>query len=163
MDAQHEARGTVHRRGATDGPAGSGEPTGDPMLLGGARILVAEDTAMIRRLVSMFLTKGGARVEVVRDGQEAVECALAAEASPDPFDLVLMDMQMPVMDGYQAATALRAAGYRKPIVALTAHAGEEDARACCRAGCDGHLAKPIGCEAMIAACARWIGRPHAGA
>jgi len=72
-----------------------------------------------------------------------VNLVLAAEQSDSPFDVVFMDMQMPIMDGYEATRSLRNAGYKKPIIALTAQAMLEDCQKCINVGCDGYLAKPI--------------------
>jgi CheY-like chemotaxis protein len=107
------------------------------------RVLVAEDDEDNRLLIRTQLERAGATVEVAGDGAAAAERALAAEAEGRPFHLVLMDMRMPAMDGYAATRALREAGYRRPIVALTAQAMVGDREKCLAAGCDDCLAKPI--------------------
>ncbi|MEZ5965014.1 MAG: response regulator [Planctomycetota bacterium] len=113
------------------------------------RVLLAEDGADNQRLLSFVLHKAGARVVVVGDGQQAVEAALAAHSEGSPFGVVLMDMQMPVLDGYTATARLRAAGYTAPIIGVTAHAMPEDRARCARSGCDRFVAKPIDREALI--------------
>lgn len=109
----------------------------------GCRVLLAEDAPDNQRLISLLLRKAGAEVALAGDGAAAVEIALEAQRCGRPFDVVLMDMQMPVLDGYQATRRLRAAGYRAPILALTANAMAGQREACLRAGCDAFLAKPI--------------------
>ncbi len=101
-------------------------------------VLLVEDNADNQRLVSLYLRNLGAAVTLANNGAEGVERALAGD-----FDLVLMDMQMPVMDGLEATRALRAHGYRGPIVALTAGAMQSDIQRALDAGCNGHLTKPI--------------------
>jgi len=107
------------------------------------RILLAEDGLDARRLLARHLRAAGAEVETAENGLVACELALRAADAGTPYDLILMDMQMPELDGYAAAARLRAAGYRGPIVALTAHAMEDERARCLGAGCDGFAAKPI--------------------
>jgi CheY-like chemotaxis protein len=103
-----------------------------------ARILVVDDGDINRKLVRLALEKKGANVAVANDGLAGLEAALEGD-----FDLVLMDMQMPVMDGYTATRKLRHAGYVGPIIALTANAMRGDMEKCMEAGCSGYLSKPI--------------------
>ena len=86
------------------------------------------------------------------------EAALDGWRSGQPFAVVLMDMQMPVMDGYQATTRLREAGYKGAIVALTAHAMSHDRQKCLDAGCDGYLSKPVDKDTLLAKLAEYAGR-----
>ena len=116
----------------------------------GARVLLAEDNAVNALLARALLGREGCSVERVANGQEALEAVAAA-----PFDIVLMDMRMPVMDGLDAARELRARGIATPIVALTANAFEDDRRACLDAGMNDFLTKPIEVAALRAALARW--------
>lgn len=120
------------------------------------RILLAEDGPDNQRLIRFILEKAGARVTIVGNGQEAVEAALAACDRREPFDVILMDMQMPVMDGYTATARLREVGYAGLIVALTAHAMEGDDLKCRDAGCDGYLTKPIERAKFLATIARLL-------
>ncbi|MBX7166310.1 MAG: response regulator [Pirellulales bacterium] len=108
-----------------------------------ARILLAEDGLGNQRLITHVLRKAGATVEVAENGLVACEKALAARDAGVPFDVILMDMQMPVLDGYDATRKLRDSGYLGPIVALTAHAMSSARDTCISAGCDDYCAKPI--------------------
>jgi CheY-like chemotaxis protein len=114
----------------------------NPVELGG-RVLLAEDGPDNQRLIAHILKKAGAEVTVADNGRIAFEQALEAQQEGRPFDVVLMDMQMPEMDGYTATRALRERGYGGPIVALTAHAMSDDRQKCLDAGCDDFVSKPI--------------------
>ncbi|MBC7376287.1 MAG: PAS-domain containing protein [Burkholderiaceae bacterium] len=121
------------------------------------RILVAGDNPTNQIVAVGLLKKSGYHdVTVVANGQEAVRAALAGG-----YSAVLMDCQMPVMDGYSATRALRAAGMRLPIIALTANAGPGEAQACLDAGMDDYLSKPINQAGLEALLARWIQQPVA--
>jgi CheY-like chemotaxis protein len=97
-----------------------------------------------------MLEKAGAHVTTVEDGQSACERAWEAWKSARPFDVVLMDMQMPIMTGYQAAERLRSVGYPGPIVALTAHAMSGEREKCLAAGCNDYASKPISRATLLA-------------
>ena len=86
---------------------------------------------------------------VAENGQVGCDLVATAAAKGRPFDLVLMDMQMPVLDGYDAVRRLRAAGVDTPVVALTAHAMKGDRERCIQAGCDDYLAKPINRDVLL--------------
>ena len=128
-------RSTGH--GASDGQESAEER------LFPARLLLAEDVAVNRRLIGTFLQRLGAQVDEAENGRVAAEKGRLAMEAGEPYDLILMDMQMPEMDGYEATRLLRSLGYEAPIVALTAHsmAGERDK--CQNAGCDDYATKPI--------------------
>ena len=108
-----------------------------------AKILLADDRRDVWRVGKYFLESCGAQVTVVEDGRQAVDTALQADVDGQPFSLVLMDMQMPVMNGRDAVRELRAKGFGQPIIALTANAMEGDRQACLDIGCTEYLTKPI--------------------
>ena len=122
-----------------------------PDALSGLHILVAEDGPDNQRLISYLLTKGGATVVLVENGQLACQAAIAAQQEGSPFDVILMDMQMPVMGGYLASTRLRETGYHHPIIALTTHAMDGDREKCLAAGCNEFATKPIDRDKLFAA------------
>jgi signal transduction histidine kinase/CheY-like chemotaxis protein/HPt (histidine-containing phosphotransfer) domain-containing protein len=107
------------------------------------RILLVEDGPDNQRFIGALLRKAGAAVTIAENGLIAVESALAAVAQKCPFDVILMDMQMPVMDGYTASRVLRSKDYTGLIIALTAHAMTDDRQKCLQAGCDDYLTKPV--------------------
>jgi len=109
-----------------------------------ARILVVDDGNTNRRLIGLMLSRAGATVLTAENGEVAV-----AMAAQEPFDAILMDMQMPVLDGYSAARKLREMGNTAPIIALTAHAMAGDEKKCLAAGCTGYLTKPIQSDRLI--------------
>jgi PAS domain S-box-containing protein len=120
------------------------------------RVLLAEDGLDNQRLIAFLLRRAGADVALVDDGQKALDQALQQAAAGTPFDLILMDMQMPLMDGYEATHKLRETGYRGPIIALTAHAMMEDRKKCLDAGCDDYLAKPIDRRTLLQLVAHYV-------
>ncbi len=124
------------------------------------RVLLAEDGPDNQRLVSHLLRKAGATVEVVGHGKLALDAALEARERGEPFDLILMDMQMPFMDGYTATRALRDAGYTGPVIAFTAHAMKGEQDKCFAVGCDAYLSKPISREKLITEVAHYMPRAH---
>jgi PAS domain S-box-containing protein len=134
------------RPAALSPPAPMGRGT-VPRLSG--RVLVAEDGIDNQRLLSFLLRKAGAEVEVVDNGRSAMERALAGQREGRPFAVILMDMQMPVMDGYTSTSQLRAAGYTGTIIALTAHTMSGDRDRCLAAGCDDYATKPIHGSTLI--------------
>jgi signal transduction histidine kinase/FixJ family two-component response regulator len=133
-----------------------------PVRLHGS-VLLAEDSRANQVLLATFLRKAGAEVTIAENGRIAVDEALARQSAGHGFDVILMDMQMPVLDGYSATTTLRQAGYRRPVVALTAHAMGGDQEKCLSAGCDDYLTKPVERGALIAKVASWIERSRSGA
>ncbi|MBI1336916.1 MAG: response regulator [Phycisphaera sp.] len=115
-----------------------------------SRVLLVEDVADSRMLMQMLLKAEGFTVQTAENGREAVEKTLEALASGKPFGTVLMDMQMPIMDGYTATRSLREQGYTGVIAALTAHAMASDRQRCLDAGCDDYFTKPVNTEKLVA-------------
>lgn len=121
----------------------------------GGKVLLAEDDVVNRALMSKILTGYDVEIETVGDGASAVAAVLDAAGSGSPFDLVIMDMLMPVVDGYAATSQLREGGYRGPIVALTGNIRGRDRDKCLESGCDDYLAKPIDLQALEAVLERF--------
>ena len=115
-------------------------------------VLLVEDGKDNQRLITHLLRLAGLEVSLARHGQEAID-ALEGGAQPD---VIVMDMQMPVMDGYTATRQLRADGHSIPIVALTAHSMQGDREACIDAGCDDYVTKPIARDHLFAVCAKHV-------
>lgn len=114
--------------------------------LSGFNILLAEDSIDNQYFVEKFLAKHGATVAVAGNGHEVIQLS-----EKQNFDIILMDIEMPEMDGYAATRILRQRGFKKPILALTAHAMAEERSKTREAGCDGHLTKPIDTAQLLAA------------
>lgn len=122
--------------------------------LRGMCILIVDDSADNRDIVQRYLQSSGAQVEEAEDGVECLQ-----KVGRRDYDLILMDIQMPGLDGLQATSILRQRCYRKPIVALTAHAMKQDRQRCLDAGCDGHIAKPIQKSELLETVARFRPKP----
>jgi CheY-like chemotaxis protein len=135
---------TVNEAGrySAGGPSAAPSVNQPPAPAHGLRILLAEDNAVNQKLAALLLKREGHDVTVVGDGNDAVRAV-----AQDSFDVVLMDLQMPQMDGFEATAAIRAAeagtGRHLRIVALTAHAMKDDHDKCLKAGMDDYLTKPI--------------------
>jgi CheY-like chemotaxis protein len=135
-------------------PAAAGD---GPDTLRGRLILLAEDNALNQEIAVELLSGAGAQVAVADNGREAVEIL---ESSALTFDLVLMDLQMPEMDGYEATRLIRADPRFKsiPIIAMTAHAMVDERERCLRSGFDDHVAKPIEVDVFFATLVHWLNR-----
>jgi PAS domain S-box-containing protein len=144
---------------APAGPAATPEPGGGALAAlqrqwRGRRVLLAEDNPVNQEVARELLVSAGLVVETVADGAQAVE-----RARQQGFDLVLMDVQMPVMDGLDATRAIRRqAGPALPIIAMTANAFGEDRQACLAAGMNDHVAKPVDPEVLYEVLRRWLAR-----
>jgi len=137
---------------ALDGASASAAPDerADAQAAPGARVLLAEDNPINALLARSLLEREGCTVDRVGNGEDALGAVAGAH-----YDLILMDLRMPGMDGRETTEALRARGCRTPIVALTADAFEEDRRACLEAGMDDFLTKPLKPAVLQAMLRRW--------
>ena len=120
------------------------------------RILLAEDVPAIQRLMKTMLEKAGPEVDVAENGLVVCEKVAQSVVSGRPYDLILMDIQMPDMDGCEATLRLRKSGWKGPIVALTAHAMVDDRTKCLDAGCDDYLSKPVSRSAILSKISRYL-------
>jgi CheY-like chemotaxis protein len=136
IDAEQPLVGELNFADAADGGQRRNVP--DVAALRGRRVLIVEDNPLNRKLIRLTFERAGAVVETAENGQAGVE-----KAEQESFDIVLMDMQMPVMDGFTATSRFRQRGYTGPIIALTAHALPEEREKCLAAGCDAFVSKPI--------------------
>ncbi|QDV53389.1 response regulator [Gimesia fumaroli] len=117
--------------------------------LKGRKILLAEDGPDNQKLIAFILKKAGAEVTVAENGEVARQAALKALEIGLLYDVILMDMQMPVLDGYEATQKIREHGYSGPIISLTANAMEGDREKCINAGCNDHITKPVNRKKMV--------------
>ena len=140
--------------------AESRKPTGSDSPSSGPRILLAEDEPDHQLILSHMLREVGADVITVENGQSAVDRALQAQGEGNPFDLILMDIRLPVMNGYLATRQLREAGYRLPIVAVTANAMMGDREKFIEVGGDDYLTKPLTASALVDLVKRWAKHSH---
>lgn len=114
------------------------------------KVLLVEDVMENQVLVRRMLNREKIEVDIADNGEAGIEKAMSGD-----YDLVLMDMQMPVLDGYSATRKLRTAGYSKPILALTAHAMADERKLILSAGCNAHLTKPLNPQLLIATIKHW--------
>ncbi len=120
--------------------------------LKGVRVLLVEDSPDNQQLISLFLERAGAQIDTAKDGGEAL-----AKGLSDKSDVILMDVQMPIMNGYEVTQRLRQAGISRPIFALTAHAQIEERQMSLQAGCDEHVSKPVNYQQLISLIAKYAG------
>jgi signal transduction histidine kinase/CheY-like chemotaxis protein len=124
--------------------------------LSNSKILIVDDAKDNRVLLKHMLKRTGAKTEFAHDGQQAVDIVEQSIKQKMPFDLILMDMQMPILDGYHATIELRKMGVTTPIMAVTAHALDGDREHCINAGCNEYMSKPVNKTKLIATCAKLI-------
>ena len=116
------------------------------------RILMAEDNAINQRVGKLILQRAGFQIDLVADGNEAVQAHRA-----NPYDVILMDCQMPSMDGFEASRQIRLLEQRQPIIiAVTANALVGERERCLRAGMDDYLSKPFQAEQLVAVVQKWV-------
>ncbi len=128
----------------------------DHTILDSKRVLIVEDAEDNQRLLTHHLTKAGCTVQLADNGQIGIDRVKDALESGTPFDLILMDMQMPVLDGFDATAILREDGITTPIVGVTAYSSAEDRTRCLQAGCNEYLAKPVEHSDLLDTCAEQL-------
>lgn len=149
VDISQEARLDRHQVAEQRPIKPEEDPLAEPVFSG--HVLVAEDVTANQALIKILLERMHLKVTIVQDGHQAVETALAQS-----FDIILMDIQMPNMNGHEATQTLRASGVETPIVALTAHAMKGDIETCLASGCDGYMSKPISVQKLRATIGRYL-------
>ena len=120
------------------------------------RVLIVEDNLVNRRVLRKLLERRGLDVETAVDGSEGLQRAQQSVGTSKPFQLVFMDMHMPVLDGYTTTRMLKDTEFQAPIVALTASAMADDRRRCLDAGCDDYLPKPVDKSALTQLLSRYL-------
>ena len=121
----------------------------------GIHILMADDNPLNQKLVRIMLRNSGYRLSVAKDGEEAVA---VYTSEPDKFDMILMDIRMPRMDGRKAAKVIRDMGFRNiPIIAMTAASMEDHREECLQCGMNDYIAKPIEKESVLQMVKKWCG------
>jgi len=152
-------RGAAMLQAPPSAAAAEPEPaTPEPRPVLHGRLLLADDDRDTQRLLGLVLATAGLEVDAAENGRTACRMAEASQAEGRPYDLILMDIEMPEMDGYQATAELRRSGWQGPIVALTAHAMAGEQQKCLAAGCDDYISKPIEQSGLLAAIARNLGQ-----
>ena len=124
------------------------------------RVLLAEDCREIEQLVSHLLRRSGLEVDLAENGHVACEKAAASSAQRRPYDLILMDIRMPDLDGHEATRRLRREGWTGSIVAFTAYAMPGDREKCLESGCDDYVAKPSSPRELRTTLARYLRPKH---
>jgi CheY-like chemotaxis protein len=127
----------------------------------GRTLLLVDDVAINREIIIALLEETGITIECAENGQMAVH---AFAAAPEHFDIIFMDVQMPVMDGFEATHAIRSLDTPRaktiPIIAMTAYAFAEDAERCLKAGMNSHVSKPIELEALLTVANKYLNSPE---
>ena len=132
-------------------PAGPG--VNDPVDLQGRKLVLVEDRPDVRFVYSTMLIEAGARVQCYEDGRDALQ---SLKSKPNSFDLILLDMQMPQLDGFAATRQLRELGCEVPILALTSFARDEERQRCLAVGCNDHIAKPVDRRRLLSTVSHWL-------
>ena len=157
-------QGVRLRRGPPAPAPASEEPSpGEPEVRLRGRVLLVEDVPDLHHMLRQMLGKMGLEVEIAENGRRACQMAQHSQAEARPYDLILMDIQMPEMNGFEATRWLREHGWQGAIVALTAHAMVGDREKCLAAGCDEYLSKPVNAAGLEAIVARYLGREETAA
>jgi signal transduction histidine kinase/ActR/RegA family two-component response regulator len=146
--------GSTFEDGSTDGSADAAASKPETPIQ--SHILLIEDGADNQQLVQLWLDPLGVKVDLAGDGAAGCEKAIEALDAGKPYDLILMDMQMPNMDGYEATLHLRSRGYQQSIIALTANATPENRERSLRAGCNAFLTKPVEREKLVEMVRKWV-------